>query len=123
VEAHGLSSRPPLFVLPTTSTNLGIPLDKDVKEEKYIWPTSPWPLDPRMREVGLYNMSNMLDGFRGAGWKMLQAAGLSPPDIEQLTEDVKREVQDTRNRFYFTIYIIYGRKPFDFETSIQIHPR
>jgi hypothetical protein len=66
-----------------------------------------------MREVGLYNMSNMLDGFRGVGWKMLQAAGLSAPEIEELIEDVKREVEDITNRFYWTVYVVYGRKPLD----------
>lgn len=64
-----------------------------------------------MKEVGLYNMSNMLDGFRGVGWKMLQAAGLMAPEIEQLIEEVKAEVQDMSNRFYWTVYVVYGRKP------------
>lgn len=86
-----------------------------MKQETYIWPVSPWPRDPRLKAVGLYNMTNMLDGFRGAGWKLLQAAGLSSPEIEQLTEDVKSEVRNTANHFYGTFYVVYGRKPLESE--------
>jgi hypothetical protein len=62
-------------------------------------------------------MTNMLDGFRGAGWKLLQAAGLSAPEIEKLTEDVKNEVRDTSNHFYGTFYVVYGRKPLESENG------
>ncbi|KAH8660355.1 S-adenosyl-L-methionine-dependent methyltransferase [Xylariales sp. PMI_506] len=82
-----------------------------VEEKKYIWPLSPWPSDSRMREVGWYNMSNMLDGLQSVGSKMLKAAGLSTPEIKQLTDDARREVEDTTNRFYWTVYVVYGRKP------------
>lgn len=64
-----------------------------------------------MQEEGRYSLRNVQEGLRGVGWKMLQAAGLSAPEIEQLISDVKGEVADPANHFYFTFWIVFGRKP------------
>ncbi|KAH8671482.1 S-adenosyl-L-methionine-dependent methyltransferase [Xylariales sp. PMI_506] len=66
----------------------------DVVEKKYIFPFSPWPKEPRLKEVGLYNLKNAYDGLRGAGWKLLRSAGYTPEDIETLIRNVQAELRD-----------------------------
>ncbi|KAI1849523.1 hypothetical protein JX265_013638 [Neoarthrinium moseri] len=82
-----------------------------VVEEKYLLPANPWPKERKIRRVGLWWLRNALDGLRGIGWKMLQATGLTASEIETLVNNAKAEVRDTSNRFYFTVYVVYGRKP------------
>ncbi|KAH8678415.1 S-adenosyl-L-methionine-dependent methyltransferase [Xylariales sp. PMI_506] len=83
----------------------------DVTERQFILPIGPWPQEPKLKKVGLYNLSNMYDGVRGISWKMLQYAGYTPEEIESLITDVQAELRDPQNYAYSVIYVVYGRKP------------
>lgn len=57
------------------------------------WPCSPWSDEPALKEVGWYQLRNILDGIRGVSWLMLESAGLSAPEIESLIVEVREELQ------------------------------
>ncbi|ETS81475.1 hypothetical protein PFICI_06477 [Pestalotiopsis fici W106-1] len=84
----------------------------DVQERPFIWPNNPWPQDKKLKEVGLWELRNLLDGLRGMGWKFLTQAGYSAEEIETLVKESHEYLRDCRNHPYGTLYVVYGRKPF-----------
>ncbi|KAH8645692.1 S-adenosyl-L-methionine-dependent methyltransferase [Xylariales sp. PMI_506] len=91
----------------------------DVQEKKFIWPFTPWPEDPNLRAVGLYNLQNSYDGIHGVGWKMLKAGGFTEGEIERLISEVRTELRDPENHLYSILYIVIGRKPLDTELKLE----
>lgn len=37
----------------------------DVVEVVHKWPTNQWPKDPDMKELGMWNLENLLQGLQG----------------------------------------------------------
>lgn len=50
--------------------------------------------------MGAFSQSNMYDGVRGIGWKLLKAAGMATEDIEQLINEVRYELRQKENHIY-----------------------
>ncbi|KAI1842092.1 hypothetical protein JX266_011743 [Neoarthrinium moseri] len=95
----------------------------DVVEKKLMWPCNAWPDERRLKAVGLYNSRNITDGIRGVGWKLLRAAGLEPQEIEDLILQFKKQLANPQYRTYLNCYVVYGRKPFNGETSVYSRPK
>lgn len=72
----------------------------DVQERSMIMPANGWAKDPRLREAGLYNLQNMLDGIRTIGWKMLIAAGYTADEVERLVEEAREWITDCNSHPY-----------------------
>ncbi|KAH8653841.1 S-adenosyl-L-methionine-dependent methyltransferase [Xylariales sp. PMI_506] len=89
----------------------------DIQEKVIKWPANPFSQDPWLHEVGLFQMINFCDGARGIGWKLLEMAGLSAAEIDELTNDAKTTIKNTRYRCYLPTYVVYGRKPFAWEAE------
>lgn len=75
-------------------------------------PQSPWPKDPKLKELGRYHQVNMLEAVpiycyalftRVLGWKR--------EEIEILLAGVRRDLRDLSNHIYTEVYMIYGQKP------------
>ncbi|KAF3008195.1 hypothetical protein E8E14_008223 [Neopestalotiopsis sp. 37M] len=75
----------------------------DVQERPFIWPLNPWPQDKKHKEVGLWELRNLLDGLRGMGWKLLTQAGYSSEEIETLVKESHEYLRDCRNHPYCTL--------------------
>ncbi|EEQ27161.1 conserved hypothetical protein [Microsporum canis CBS 113480] len=87
----------------------------DVVEVLHKWPLNSWAKDPKLKEIGNWTMTNMLEGLqawsigpftRGLGWSLEQ--------VEAFLVDVRRDVKDRKLHVYWPMYFVYGRKP---ETS------
>lgn len=72
----------------------------DVVEKKLLIPFSPWPKDHKFREIGKWQMQNLLEGVRGIGWKMLSASGMTSEAIESLVSEVHSELRTRNNHSY-----------------------
>ncbi|KAF3019014.1 hypothetical protein E8E14_013172 [Neopestalotiopsis sp. 37M] len=72
----------------------------DVVEKKILLPMSPWPQDAQFKEIGRWQMQNMIEGTRGVGWKMLSAAGMASGEIEALVSEVLAELRCRDNHSY-----------------------
>ncbi|KAI5361823.1 Putative S-adenosyl-L-methionine-dependent methyltransferase [Septoria linicola] len=84
----------------------------DVQHKMFMWPSSSWPKDPFMKELGRWNQVNIIDGLeafclalltRGLGWRK-----------EEVDVFVARVSNDFRNRkihAYFPMPVVYGRRP------------
>lgn len=87
----------------------------DVRERIFPMPGSPWTKDPKMKQLGMFlgtAIWEALDSYR----KFLGFAGLSPPQIEKLTHDVRQDLRNLDIHWFLLGYFVYGRKPYDNET-------
>ncbi|KAK6076583.1 methyltransferase domain-containing protein [Seiridium cupressi] len=87
----------------------------ETRERQVIVPCNPWPKARKQKEMGHFQLKNLLDGMRGVGFKMMRAAGFSPEEIEQTVTEAKEYVSDCRNHVYGLGYVVYGRKPLEGE--------
>ncbi|KAK9414489.1 hypothetical protein SUNI508_11199 [Seiridium unicorne] len=83
----------------------------DIKVRKFLFPCNPWPDHEKLKEVGRFNIVNLVEGLKGIGWQMLTASGMTPAEVDTLIEDINHEVKGRRNHSYSYIWVVYGRKP------------
>ncbi|KAH8655276.1 S-adenosyl-L-methionine-dependent methyltransferase [Xylariales sp. PMI_506] len=83
----------------------------NVAARPLIVPCTPWPKVPKMKLIGKYQLTNLIEGIRGVGWRMLKAAGYSVSDIETLVLETQEYLQNTQTNPYATFWVVYGQKP------------
>ncbi|KIH93385.1 hypothetical protein SPBR_04152 [Sporothrix brasiliensis 5110] len=88
----------------------------DVVEERYALPGNPWPKGRAAKTLGLWQMTNFLDGMQAITMTVLtRGLGMTPAEVELLLMDVRKDVQNTNVHFYIPVYVMYGRKPYPHE--------
>ncbi|KAL1877974.1 hypothetical protein Daus18300_002328 [Diaporthe australafricana] len=87
----------------------------DVVEEVGPGPGNPWPVEPRWKELGRWLMTNTHRALRGMCWKMLRNYGMEADEVEELLRLASIDVRDTNIHYYYPIYVVYGRKPHEWE--------
>lgn len=66
----------------------------DVVEVQYIWPQNTWPKDPRLKELGRWNLVNSLDGLEGYSLALLtRVLGMSNDEVQLLLMDVRKDMK------------------------------
>ncbi|KIW00641.1 uncharacterized protein PV09_07834 [Verruconis gallopava] len=84
----------------------------DVTEVQFVWPQNPWPKDKKLKELGRWNLVNMLDGLEGYSMALLtRAHGMSPEEVQVFLSDVRKDMKNPKIHSYWPIYFVYGRKP------------
>ncbi|KAH9230768.1 hypothetical protein K456DRAFT_55198 [Colletotrichum gloeosporioides 23] len=85
-----------------------------VVKKKIKFPVSPWPEDPKLKEMGLWVQASLLPGLEGMSlalftrvleWKMSETI--------VFCSHVRRDVKNLGLHGYWDGYAIYGRKPLD----------
>lgn len=66
----------------------------DVELQESFFPINEWHPDPDLKWLGKWMMKDVYDGLRGIGWKMLEAAGMPPAEIEELVAAAQRDAID-----------------------------
>ena len=75
-------------------------------------PQSPWPKDPKLKDLGRYHQLNMLEAMppytfalftRILGWKRER--------IEALLAGIRHELKDLSNHLYTKVHMVYGQRP------------
>ncbi|RPA93336.1 S-adenosyl-L-methionine-dependent methyltransferase [Choiromyces venosus 120613-1] len=75
-------------------------------------PTNAWPKNPKMKEVGMYQMMNFLDGLQALTMALFtRALGWTPAQVEAFLVDVRRDIKDKNVHSYNNFYVAYGQKP------------
>ncbi|KIX08763.1 uncharacterized protein Z518_03420 [Rhinocladiella mackenziei CBS 650.93] len=83
-----------------------------VKQDLFKWPVNPWPKDKSLKEMGLWNMINMLDGLDGFTVRLWTTAlGMTPEEIQLFLVQVRKDLKNTKIHSYWPIYVVYGQKP------------
>ena len=75
-------------------------------------PESPWPKDPKLKEIGRYNQVNILEALDAYSYALLtRAMGWPKSQVEVFLAGVRSEVKDLSNHIYTNIRVVYGQKP------------
>ncbi|KAI0525519.1 S-adenosyl-L-methionine-dependent methyltransferase [Xylaria bambusicola] len=85
----------------------------NIVDRRFYWPTSPWAKGKYFKTVAMYFQEDMISGMEAISMKVLQATGMSPQEIKDFCEEVKRDFRDTNLHAYLTVSYIYAQKPLD----------
>ncbi|RJE23445.1 Methyltransferase [Aspergillus sclerotialis] len=84
---------------------------KNVREETFKVPINTWPKDPRLKEIGLCQMHNMLEGLESYGMAPLtRVMGWTCQDVQDLVSKARVEMQDRSIHLYCKFVFVYGQK-------------
>ncbi|KAG5800315.1 hypothetical protein H9Q69_000613 [Fusarium xylarioides] len=84
----------------------------NVVETIYIWPTNSWPQDPKLKELGKWNLINFESGLEGVSLALFtRVLGWSKDQVLSLCADVRNELRNPKVHGYWKIYVVYGQKP------------
>jgi len=82
-----------------------------VQEIKQL-PLNPWPEDPRKKELGAFNMENVLESLESYSYApFTRFLGWSREELEVFLATLRRDVRDTSIHVYTHVFLIYGQKP------------
>ncbi|KAI0431884.1 S-adenosyl-L-methionine-dependent methyltransferase [Xylaria sp. FL1042] len=84
---------------------------ENIVDRRFYWPTSPWAKGKYFKTVAMYFQEDMISGMEGISMKVLQATGMTPEEIKDFCEEVKRDFRDTNLHAYLTVSYIYAQKP------------
>lgn len=74
----------------------------NVKEIEYVWPQNPWPRNPRLKELGRWNLVNSLDGLEGYSMALFtRAHGMSAEEVQVLMAGVRADMKNTKIHAYW----------------------
>ncbi|KAJ5834920.1 hypothetical protein N7447_000946 [Penicillium robsamsonii] len=84
----------------------------NVKEDIHKLPQSPWPKDPKLKELGRYHQLNMLEAMPIYTYALFsRVLGWTRAEIEGLLAGIRLELRDTSYHLYTKLRIVYGQKP------------
>jgi hypothetical protein len=70
---------------------------EDVTEKVFDLPLGDWPEDRRLKEVGMFQRFQMVEGIHGIAFGLLtRVAGWAPQRVEAFLAGVRREMQDRK---------------------------
>lgn len=76
----------------------------DIHEEVHKWPQNPWAKHPRQKEIGLWTMTDMLEGLHGLSMgPFTRASIMNPEEVEVFLADVRRDVKNPKIRSYWSM--------------------
>jgi len=84
---------------------------KNVVHQKFKLPIGPWPQDPQLRQVGLLNLKQVLDGLEGFSLRLYcDVLGWSETEAHVLLAKVRRELMSGKLHCYVDLHVVYGQK-------------
>ncbi|KAL2807746.1 S-adenosyl-L-methionine-dependent methyltransferase [Aspergillus granulosus] len=84
---------------------------KNVREEIYKIPFSPWAKDPKLKELGRYQQANMLEALEAYSLALMtRFLGWSVAEVQLLLSGVRRELLDRKLHIYSKMYVLYGQR-------------
>ncbi|GKT95320.1 methyltransferase domain-containing protein [Colletotrichum tofieldiae] len=93
-----------------------------IRTTKVIFPASPWPMDRKLRELGIWNQEQLLPGLEALTLGLFtRVLDWSRSETLVLCANVREELKDTNIHAYWNGYVMYGRKPLRIDE--QFHQR
>ncbi|CAG8040142.1 unnamed protein product [Penicillium salamii] len=83
----------------------------NVTEEVYLLPQSPWPKDPKLKELGRYHQLNMIEAISPYTYALFtRMLRWSRVEIEALLAGIRKELRNTSYHLYTKVRVVYGQK-------------
>ncbi|KAK0724066.1 S-adenosyl-L-methionine-dependent methyltransferase [Lasiosphaeris hirsuta] len=84
----------------------------DIVETRLAVPGNPWAKGRDNKRMGFLQMTNFLDGLHAATMKLFtKGLGWTSEAVELFLVDMRKAIKDPSIHFYWTTYVVYGRKP------------
>lgn len=75
-------------------------------------PQSPWPKDPKLKDLGRYHQVNVFEAIEPYCYALLtRVLGWGKEEILALGAGIRRELRDLSIHLYTNVYVVYGQKP------------
>ncbi|OCL01421.1 S-adenosyl-L-methionine-dependent methyltransferase [Glonium stellatum] len=75
-------------------------------------PIGPWAKDKQKKEVGLFNLVQILDGLEGFSYRLLtQVLGWELQEVDVLIAKVRKELKSKAVHAQIDMHIVWGQKP------------
>ncbi|ELR10711.1 hypothetical protein GMDG_04969 [Pseudogymnoascus destructans 20631-21] len=85
---------------------------EDVREDVYQVPIGPWPLDRRLKILGLYQLEQMCDSVEAFTLAPLtRILKWSHEETQVLMAKIRSDLRNKKNHLYIAFHFVYGRKP------------
>lgn len=89
---------------------------EDVRKTRIRFPVSPWPKDPKLKDMGMWTQASLLPGLEGMSLAfMTREMDWSKEETLFLCAEVRKELSNPKIHAYWNGYVMYGRKPLDAE--------
>ncbi|KAH6632603.1 S-adenosyl-L-methionine-dependent methyltransferase [Chaetomium tenue] len=83
-----------------------------VVHRRYRVPIGPWARDATLKEVGTWNLMQVLNGLDGLSMRLYTGVlGWSEAEVWALLERVRRDLADPKVHALFDFHVVYGQKP------------
>ncbi|KAK4111631.1 S-adenosyl-L-methionine-dependent methyltransferase [Canariomyces notabilis] len=83
-----------------------------VTHQRFRLPIGAWPKDPHLKEVGTYNMAQVMSGLEAFSLRLFcGVAGWSKEEVLALLAMVRRELKSSSLHAQFDFHVVYGQKP------------
>ncbi|KAI8262709.1 Secondary metabolism regulator laeA [Colletotrichum sp. SAR 10_98] len=89
---------------------------EDVRKTRIRFPMSPWPKDPKLKNIGMWTQASLLPGLEGMSLALMtREMDWSKEETMILCAQVRKDLSNPKIHAYWNGYVIYGRKPLDAE--------
>lgn len=89
---------------------------------KEIYPISPWPKDPKLKERGRFGAFGVMESLPSYSLALFtRVLGRSRQEVDQFCERVRQEIttKSEKNRYFGEVWSIYARKPEEEEVMVE----
>ncbi|KAL4748712.1 hypothetical protein BDW72DRAFT_147680 [Aspergillus terricola var. indicus] len=84
---------------------------KEVQEEIYKVPFSPWAKDPKLKELGRFHQANMLEALDAYSLALMtRFLGWTVEEVRMLLASARKELLDRKLHIYSRLYVVFGRR-------------
>ncbi|KAK1765975.1 S-adenosyl-L-methionine-dependent methyltransferase [Phialemonium atrogriseum] len=85
---------------------------KNVTHRRFKFPVGPWPKDRNMKEIGMYNLAQVLQGLEAFSLRLFcDVLGWQKEEVLVLTSKVRKELKSPAIHAQFDFHVVYGQKP------------
>ena len=76
----------------------------NVEHKVFKLPIGPWPMDPKLKEIGLFNLAQLLAGLEGISLRLVVGVlGRSNESLQALLTGVRKELKDSRIHMMYNL--------------------
>jgi len=91
----------PLNILWQLKTMMGAAGFEAVVQKEYVWPGNPWPKDPKLKELGHWNLENISGGLEDLSMALFtRVLGWSKEEVEVFLLGVRKDLKDRSKHNY-----------------------
>ncbi|KAK1984506.1 methyltransferase domain-containing protein [Colletotrichum cereale] len=84
----------------------------NIHHQPFKIPIGPWAKDPHLKDVGMCELIQLLDGLEGFSLKLLCGAlGWTKEEVLVLLAGVRKELKSGKVHSYLKYNVVYGQKP------------